>query len=173
MQVFDASWVEDCFRTGYRIPTSPYILTGTVYLVEWLMKLKPADALPIEDESTDVVPCQVSPLRPYVSPPSVNSFDPSNNSQSSTPDLDLAANCPLLNETDRYVYLEIEETPSKHSNISEKQVELAIFYENEDTPLENGLDSSGETLIEDASLLATHKESRYVSPFIFTRLASM
>lgn len=28
------------------------------------------------------------------------------------PDLDLAANSPLLSETDRYVYLEIEETPS-------------------------------------------------------------
>jgi len=129
-----------------------------VYLAGWWMKLKSADALPIEDESTDVVPCQVSPLRPYVFSPSVGSFNSSNRSQSSTPDLELAANCPPLNEPDRYAYLEIEETLSNHSSVSEKQVELAIFRDDEDTPLANGPDSSGETLVEDTSLPATHEE---------------
>lgn len=32
MQVFDAAWVGDCVRAGHRIPTSPYILSGTVYI---------------------------------------------------------------------------------------------------------------------------------------------
>lgn len=125
------------------------------------MKLKSADALPIEDESTDVVPCQVSPLRPYLSSPSVNSFSPSDHPQSPTPAWDSAAKCPPLKETDRYEYLEIGESPSKHSDFSEKQVERAVFCDNE-TPLANGLDFSGETLIEDASLPAAYRGSRSV-----------
>src|SRR5258706_15113136 len=160
MQVFNTTWVKDCIRAGYRIPTSPYILSGTVYLWEWLMKLKSADALPIENETIDVVPYQISPLRPYVPSPSVNSFSPSGRSQLPTPDLILVANSSPLKETDRYAHVEIEETPSSHSSISEKQVEQAILCDYEGTPLANCLDSSGETLVENNNLPATQEEPR-------------
>jgi hypothetical protein len=123
------------------------------------MKLKSPDALPVEDESTDVVPsCRVSPLRPYVSSPNANSFNSSNHSQLSTPGLDLVANCPPLNESGCYASLEVGDTPSKYSNISEKQVELAIFCDDEAAPSANGPDFSGETFVEDAALPATRKE---------------
>lgn len=126
------------------------------------MKLKLADALPIEDESADIVPCQVSPLRPYLSSPNVNSFSSSDHPQSPTPNWDPAAKYPPLQETDRYAYLEIGESPSKHSEFSEKQVELAVFCDNEETPLANGVDFSGETLVEDLSLPTAYKGSRSV-----------
>lgn len=131
-----------------------------------MTKLNSADSLPIENEPVDVVPCQLSPLRPYVSSPSANSFSSSNRSQSSTPDLVLAANCPPLKEADRYAYLDIEETPSKDSSFSEREVEQAVLCDHEAAPLPNGLDSSGETLVEDASLRAAREESRYVISLI-------
>ena len=79
MQVFNATWIKHCIRAGYRVSNSLYILSGTVCLYGWygwLVKLKSADALPIENETIDVVPYQVSSLRPYVPPPSVDSFSP-------------------------------------------------------------------------------------------------
>lgn len=124
------------------------------------MKLKSADALPIEDEPVDIIPCQISPLRPYVSSPSVNSFSSSSRSQSPTPDLALVANSSPLKETDCYAYLDIEETPSKHSKISENLVEQAVLYDHESTPVANGPDSSGETLVENTNLPATREELR-------------
>jgi len=130
------------------------------------MKLKSADALPVEDESIGVIPCQISPIRPYVSLPSVNSFSSSGRPQSSIPELDHLVNCTRLKETDSYAYLEIEETPSKSSSTSEKQVEQAILYSNEDAPLANGIDTSGETLVEDSSSPATLEELRQAIPFI-------
>jgi hypothetical protein len=92
--------------------------------------------------------------------PSVNSFNSSIRSQSPTPDLVLIANSSPVKETDRYAYLDIEETASKHSSVSEKQVEQAVLCDHEDTPLANGLDSSGETLVEDTSLPAVQEEPR-------------
>ena len=124
------------------------------------MKLKSADALPIENEPVDVVPYQISPLHPYVLPPSVNSFIPSGRSQSPTPDLVIVANSSPLKETDRHACVDTEETPSKYSSTSEKEVEQAILCDHEGTPLVNGLDSSGETLVENSNLLATQEEQR-------------
>jgi len=124
------------------------------------MKLKPADALPIENEPIDVIPCRISPLRPYVSPPSVGSFGSSSRSQSPAPDLVLVANSSPLKEQGRYAYVEIEETPSRHSSASEEQVEQAVLYDHEGTPLANGPDSSGETLVENTNLSAAQEEPR-------------
>ena len=124
------------------------------------MKLKSADALPSENETIDVVPYQISPLRPYVPPPSVDSFNHSGRSQLPRPDLVLVANSSPLKETGRYAHVEIDETSSSHSSISEKQVEQAILYDHEDSPLANGLDSSGETLVENSNLSATQEELR-------------
>ena len=132
MQVFNATWIKDCIRVGYRVPNSLYILSGTVCLYGWLVKLNSADALPIENETIDVVPYQVSPLRPYVPPPSGDSFSPSGCSQLPTPHLVLVANSSPLKETDRYVHVEIEEISSSHSSIPEKQVEQAILCDHED-----------------------------------------
>ena len=122
------------------------------------MRLKSADALPIENEPIDVAPYQISPLRPYVPSPGVNPFRPSGRSQSPTPDLVIVANPAPLKETDRHACVDIEETPSKYSSISEKEVEQAILCDHEGTPLVNGLDSSGETLVETSNLLATQEE---------------
>jgi hypothetical protein len=124
------------------------------------MELKSADALPIENEPIDDTPSQISPLRPYVSPPSVGSCNSSIRSQSPTPDLLLIANSSPVRETDRYAYGDIEETASEHSSASEKQVEQAVLCDHEDTPLANGLDSSGETLVENTSLSAVQEEPR-------------
>ena len=160
MQVFNATWIEDCTRAGYRVPPSQYILSGIVCLYGWLVTLKLADALPIENENIDVVPYQVSSLRPYVPPPSVDSFSPSGRSQLPTPHLVLVANSSPLKETDRSAHVEIEETSSSHSSISEKQVEQAILGDHEDTPSANGVDSSGETLVENSNLPTTREEPR-------------
>jgi hypothetical protein len=121
------------------------------------MKLKSTDALPIENESTDVVASQLSPLRPYVSECRLGSSSSSPHYQSSTPDLAPARDDSACKETDRQAYLETEETPSQHSSYSEQQVEQAILYHPEDTPLGHELDSSGDTLVEDTGLLATHE----------------
>ena len=158
MQVFNAKWVKDCICAGYRIPTSPYILSGTVYLWDWWTKLISADALPIESEPVDVVPYQIPPLRPYVPSPTVNLFIPSGRSQSPTPDLVIVANSSPLKETNRHACVEVETTPSANSSISEKEVEQAILCDYEGTPSANGLDSSVETLVENSNLPTTQKE---------------
>ena len=124
------------------------------------MKLKSADALPIENEPIDVAPYQISPLRPYVPSPGVNPFRPSGRSQSPTPDLVIVANFSPLKETGRHACVETEETPSKNSSISEKEVERAILCDHEGTPLANGLDSSVETLVENSNSYATQEEPR-------------
>ena len=121
------------------------------------MKLKSADALPIENEPIDVAPYQISPLRPYVPSPGVNPFRPSGRSQSPTPDLVIVA---PLKETGRHACVETEETPSKNSSTSEKEVEQAILCDHEGTPLANGLDSSVETLVENSNSYATQEEPR-------------
>lgn len=122
--------------------------------------LKSADALPIEDERIDVTPCQISPLRPYMHSPIVDSSSSSSRPQSPTSDLVLVANSSPLKETDRYAYVETEDTPSKHSSVSERQVEQAVLCDYEGTPLANCLDSSGETLVENANLSTAQEEPR-------------
>ena len=121
--------------------------------------LKSADALPIENERINVAPCQISPLRPYVYSPIVDPSSSSSRPQSPTPDLVLVAKSPLK-ETDRYAYVEIEDTPSRNSSVSERQVEQAVLCDYEGTPLANCLDSSGETLVENANLSAAQEEPR-------------
>jgi hypothetical protein len=69
------------------------------------------------------------------------------------------ANYSPLKVTGRYAYLEIEETPSKHSVYSEKQVEQAILYGRDDTPSANNLDSSGATLVDYTNLPVAQGES--------------
>ena len=118
------------------------------------MKLKSADSLSIEDESIDVVACQVSPLRPYLPSAGVDSLSYSNCYQPLTPDLIHTANCSSFKEPNRHVNLGVEQTPSRHSTFSEKQVEQSILYDDDDIIFAKGLDSSGETLVGDT---ATHE----------------